>query len=111
MEKAELIWAAAQTARVELQQSQATVREHAVAFNRELIALRRILRATVGTHHLDYQTLRTSRVLPVGAEESDESVVEDVPTDAHPLTTPVASNGASSNGASHAAALAQGVSA
>lgn len=73
---AETQWLAAQAARMALQQSQATVREHAVALNKELVALRRLLRVVVGTHHLAYQTLRTSRMNPVEDNE-DDTVVED----------------------------------
>lgn len=93
-DKAEEHLAAAHTSRVELQQSQATVRELAIAFNRELVALRRILRATVGTHHLDFQALRASRVKSVDIEDEDDTVVEDEVEEAT-LPSEGVSNGAS----------------
>jgi hypothetical protein len=86
LKAAEAQWLKAQEARMVLQQRQATVREHAIALNKELVALRRLLHVVVGTHHLAYQTLRTSRVSPVEHNEED-TVVEDevLETPAHPV--------------------------
>jgi hypothetical protein len=102
LDKAEQSWSKAQTARVALQQSQATVREQALAFNRELVALRRILRAVLGTAHLDYQTLRASRAIPVGLDDDDTVVEEEVDPYAQTQTQPTSqtpiSNAGSSNG-------------
>lgn len=77
LQRAEEEWTEAQAARVSLQTQQTQVREGAVTLNRELIALRRILRIAVGNSHIDYQMLRTSRV--AGFTEADEDclVVED----------------------------------
>lgn len=50
-----------QRTRIEVQQLQAEVREAAEALQDELVALRRTLRAALGSGHLDYQRLRTPR--------------------------------------------------
>ncbi|HEX2880214.1 MAG TPA: hypothetical protein VHO25_11850, partial [Polyangiaceae bacterium] len=86
LKAAEAQWSKAQEARMVLQQRQATVREHAIQLNKELVTLRRLLHVVVGTHHLAYQTLRTSRVSgPVDENEEDTVVEEEVfETPAHP---------------------------
>ncbi|HTM46204.1 MAG TPA: hypothetical protein VL137_14690, partial [Polyangiaceae bacterium] len=113
--KAEEQWAQAQVARVELQKAQGLTREHALVFHRELVTLRGVLRALLGTHHFDYQMLRTSRVIKGAAIEDDgaQEVVE-APTDSasHGVASDVASgvstNGASTNGASTNSASTSG---
>lgn len=95
-EKAKQAWAEAQASRVELQQIKAAVRVQAVAFNRELVAVRRVLRAVVGTHHFDYQTLRVSRTTAEEGSDSDDTVVED---DDGASTTPTSPSNGASNGA------------
>jgi hypothetical protein len=93
LKAAEAQWHKAQEARMVLQQRQATVREHAIALNKELVALRRLLHVVVGTHHLAYQTLRTSRASGPVEENEEDTVVEDevLGTPVHPAGT---SNGA-----------------
>jgi hypothetical protein len=61
---------AAQALRVEHQEQQAETRRLGVKLNRELVALRRTLRAQLGANHIDYQRLRM-RPRP----EVDEPVV------------------------------------
>lgn len=48
----------AQTARVALQEKQREVRELIVRFHKELVSLRRTVRAALGSSHIDYQRLR-----------------------------------------------------
>jgi hypothetical protein len=93
LKAAEAQWHKAQEARMVLQQRQAIVREHAIALNKELVALRRLLHVVVGTHHLAYQTLRTSRASGPVEENEEDTVVEDevLGTPVHPAGT---SNGA-----------------
>jgi hypothetical protein len=77
LQAAQKQWGEAQAARMTLQQYQAELREHAKVLNRELVALRRVLRAVVGTSHLAFQTLRVSRVQPEALDEDDTVVVEE----------------------------------
>ena len=63
-------------------------RAAAVTLNRELVALRRTLRAHLGSSHLDYQTLRSSRAATVDEAEGDQEVVSDDSAKGH-----TASNG------------------
>lgn len=100
LEKAEPEWAKAQRARVALQTTQAVVRQHAVVLNRELVALRRVLGIVLGTSHLAYQTLRTSRVSNPDVIDEDDSVVSDTEDD---TAAPGATNGATTNGKGHGA--------
>lgn len=81
VEKAETQWIAAREARMSTQAGQAQVREAALVLNRELVALRRILRASVGTSHIGYQLLRVSRVEGAEATEEEDTVVEDEQVD------------------------------
>jgi hypothetical protein len=107
---AEKEWAEARADRAARQQRANELRAAAVEANRELVALRRVLRSVLGARHVDYQAIRNPRPAAdvpllddvqatVDADETQSEVV--VPT----LAAPVSSNGAdlSSNGAeSHA---------
>ncbi|HTM46658.1 MAG TPA: hypothetical protein VL137_17000 [Polyangiaceae bacterium] len=99
LQKASTQWTQAQTDRANLQQAQLVVRQSAIVFNRELIALRRLLRVIVGTHHVDYQALRATRANPEVIDEEDTTVVDDEPTDTASSAADVHNNGATSNGA------------
>ena len=105
---AEHSWSEAQASRVELQQKQAAVREHALAFNRGMVALRRILRAVLGTHHLDFQALRASRVSNPEVLDEDDSVVEEEAADPFAKTAEATTI---TNGNGHNVSLTTGVSA
>lgn len=96
LEKAKPEWENAQNARVDLQAKQAEVRKHAAVLNQELVGLRRVLSTVLGTSHLAYQTLRTSRVASPNVIDEDESVVED--SEDEPVALPAISNGATTNG-------------
>jgi hypothetical protein len=72
IEATSLDWHNAQEARVALQERQAQVRTAAVRLNRELVALRRILRAVLGTSDLAYQSLRVSRTVTETENETTE---------------------------------------
>jgi hypothetical protein len=93
LSKAAVDWAAARQARADLQNEQARVREHAVAFHRELVAFRDVMRHLLGSHNHDYQLLRSSHARN---QEDIEETVEEIEDDATADTSP--SNGAS-NGA------------
>lgn len=97
--------AAAQEVRVALQMQQGQTRSLGVKLQRELVALRRTLRAELGTHHVDYQRLRAPRArmaveasiegsdAPVITPSLPRSVPQPVPSASTP---PVPSNGRSS---------------
>jgi hypothetical protein len=102
LEKAEGEWTKAQNARVALQQTQVEVRKHALLLNRELVALRRVLHTVLGTSHLAYQTLRTSRVASPEIIDEDDSVVEETEDDVVAAVTNGATNG-TTNGKGHTA--------
>jgi len=105
VDKAAADTADAQAEAVAAQELQQRTREAAVALHKELIALRRSLRAVIGTSHLDYRRLRVSP----GSTASDEveEVEEVVPQTVQPLATtspsiasvvPPSTNGARHNG-------------
>lgn len=71
-EAAQAAHAKAQEMRVALQAQQAETRTFANRLQRELVALRRTLRAELGTSHVDYQRLRAPR----GRTEVEESIDE-----------------------------------
>jgi hypothetical protein len=79
----------AQAMRVLVQGLQAKAREAAIHLQSELVALRGVLRATVGTHHLDYQQLRAKRIEQVGEEVDASSPDDDDSDDDQSLPAPV----------------------
>ena len=113
--KASEEWAHAQAERVDQQSRQAQAREYALAFQREVVALRRVLRTLVGTSHLDYQALRNARVRrptePLGDQAGEGAlaaasvVVNSIEGDG------IASNRAVANGAVATGAVLNGASA
>jgi hypothetical protein len=89
IEAAEQANAAAQEARVVLQGLQGQTRELGASLQRELVALRRTLRAELGVHHLDYQRLRAPRP-PRSVEElvEEPATPESADAAAPELTSP-----------------------
>jgi hypothetical protein len=102
LEAAEKEWAEARAERSARQQRANELRGAAFEANRELVALRRILRATLGPRHVDYRAIRN----PPSAAESRtlddaQATVDtnDTPTETvvPTLLTPPSSNGAGSH--------------
>jgi hypothetical protein len=96
-ERARAEWTAARDALVRLQELRANTRKAATEFQRRLVAFRRTLRATVGTSHLDYQGLRSSRVFETDDEPLEPEGVETQPQSQHGAPAAVSErvNGAS----------------
>ena len=67
-------WAEAQEQLANHQELLAETREAASDLHQELIALRRALRAAVGTQHPDYPALRTNR--SIASDEAEEAAVD-----------------------------------
>jgi hypothetical protein len=83
LEAATQSWDAAQTHMAAERELLRQTREAAAAVQKELVALRRTLRATLGSTHRDYQMLRIARV----AQDEDE-IETSVDTDASAVLTP-----------------------
>jgi hypothetical protein len=72
IESADTAAKASYGARVALQEKQREVRELTATFHRELVSLRRSVRATLGSSHLDYQRLRVTGKAATVEPPSDE---------------------------------------
>jgi hypothetical protein len=73
LEAARAEWKAAQAAMAQAQAERAELRIAANRFVDELIALRKTLRATLGSSHRDYQKLRTARASVPDADDTPET--------------------------------------
>lgn len=72
IEAADAEWAEAQDRRVQEQAMRDATRDAAVLLHKELVALRRTLRAVLGTSHLDYRRLRAQASMGSGEEVEEE---------------------------------------
>jgi hypothetical protein len=99
-ERARADWIAARDAIVRLQDLRAAVRATAQDFRKRLVALRRTLRAVLGTRHHDYQALRGSRVFDTDDEPLEPEVVATQPATQSVVPSAPAAAGERVNGAS-----------